>query len=63
VLAILSADLSAIPQWEIPTAEGKDGEDWYTVRFEIRVTFFAASTKYELWYKDRCHGAVDAEYA
>jgi hypothetical protein len=62
-LAILSADLSTIPRSEIASSQGKDGKIWYTVDFEVRVTFYAASTKYELWYKDRCSGAVDAEYA
>ena len=63
VLAPLRADLSSIATTAIPTEFGQDGKKYYTLNFEIRATFYSASTKYALWHRGICYGAVSAEYA
>ncbi|KIV84785.1 hypothetical protein PV11_00543 [Exophiala sideris] len=62
-LVDLTADLSAISRALIPVERGKDGKDYYVLRYQIKVAFFSAHTEYSLWYKGVEYGKVMAEYA
>ena len=62
-LANLTADLSAIHTSRYKTITGADGEKYFEIGFEIRVTFFSAHTEYSLWFSGERFGSVQAEYA
>ena len=62
-LVTLTADLSAIPPYRYRTATGADGEKYYKISYQIKMTFFSARTEYSLVYQNRPYGSVLAEYA
>lgn len=62
-LAVLQAKLSSIPTGLVPVKTGKDSKPYYDLHFQIRITLYSASTKYELWFKDTCYGMVSTDYA
>lgn len=55
--------LSSIPTGLVPVKTGKDSKPYYDLHFQIRITLYSASTKYELWFKDTCYGMVSTDYA
>ena len=61
-LVNLPADLDKIPIKQIPISTGKDGEKYYDVKFSIKITFYSGWTEYELIYKGKSYGSVNAEY-
>lgn len=62
-MVTLTADLSTISRTMIPIEIGADGEQYYNLKFEIRVKFFSAHTEYSLWHRGKEYGKVSAEYA
>ena len=58
----LNVDLSTIPEETLNRERGMDGELHYLCGFEVQVTHFSASTRYELVYKGIKYNTVEAEY-
>ena len=42
---------------------GADGIQYYVIDFDIDVTFFSGSTKFQMLHNGTCYGEVDTEYA
>lgn len=62
MLVQVTADLSCIPEYQIPKCMGEDGHYYYKISFDVEVTYFSAYTKYELVYNGVNYGPVAAEY-
>lgn len=58
----LNVDLSTVPEETLTRGIGKDGELYYRIDYEIHVTHYSASTRYELVYKGVRINTVEAEY-
>ena len=61
-LVELNVDLSCIPEETINRDTGKDGKLYYRCDYEVEMTNFSASTRYELVYKGIKYNTVEAEY-
>ena len=55
-------DLQRIPEHTIERRTGFDSKEHYYCEYEVEVTHYSASTRYELVYKGVRFGAVTAEY-
>ena len=62
-LATLTCDFGQIPRTGFKQETGKDGEDYYTVMYNIEVTFLSGSTIFEMVHNGRNLGEVQVEYA
>lgn len=62
-LVSMNSNLWPIPTNLIPTERGRDGLEYYCLKYEIKINFFSAHTEYSLWYKGKEYGNVKAEYA
>ncbi|MCJ1476628.1 hypothetical protein MMC13_005296 [Lambiella insularis] len=60
-LVVVTADLSVIPSTSLRKCIGKDGLRYYDLKYEIEITYYSASTKYELIYNRKNYGTVHAE--
>ena len=61
-LARLTADLSCIPPNDLAQKTGKDGRQYYSVHYDIEMTYFSAHTKYAMVYKNVKYDSVTVEY-
>ena len=61
-LVQLTADISRIPTYLLPTKVGVDGCTYYDIRIEIQVTYYSAYTTYELIHDGINYGIVASEY-
>ncbi|KAK4692415.1 hypothetical protein P7C71_g4786, partial [Lecanoromycetidae sp. Uapishka_2] len=61
-LVVLKADLSRIPTHLLTTKTGADGQTYYKISYEIQITFYSASTTYELIHNNINYGHVTAEH-
>lgn len=61
-LVKVEADLSLIPRTHFPEETGSDDQVYYLIEFQLEVTHFSASTKYELIHSGVNYGQVAAEY-
>ena len=62
-LVTLNVDVSSIPGNRLRIHVGADGEKYYELDCEIKVTFCSAHTDYSLWRATKRYGSVQAEYA
>ena len=58
----LNVDLSTIPEETLNRDRGKDGKLYYRCDYNVEVTHYSASTRYELVYKGIKYNTVEAEY-
>ncbi|KAL8851909.1 MAG: hypothetical protein Q9221_003236 [Calogaya cf. arnoldii] len=61
-LARLTADLSCIPANDLAQKTGKDGRQYYSVHYDIEMTYYSAHTKYAMVYKNVKYDSVTVEY-
>ncbi|KAI4158523.1 MAG: hypothetical protein LQ342_007364 [Letrouitia transgressa] len=61
-LCRLTADLSCIPANDLAQKTGKDGRPYYSVHYDIEMTYYSAHTKYALVYKNVKYDSVTVEY-
>ncbi|KAL8797968.1 MAG: hypothetical protein Q9182_007072 [Xanthomendoza sp. 2 TL-2023] len=61
-LARLTADLSCIPANDLAQKTGKDGRQYYSVHYDIEMTYYSAHTKYAMVYKNVRYDSVTVEY-
>lgn len=61
--AYLSPKLNRILKERIPVVEGKDGNEYYQVNYEIHAAYFSAHCEYTLWFGGKNHGTVKVDYA
>ena len=61
-LVKVTADLGIIPPGRIILEKGADGQMWYKVTYQIKITYYSAKTTYELLHEGVNYGSVDAEY-
>ncbi|KAL8645496.1 MAG: hypothetical protein Q9226_007276, partial [Calogaya cf. arnoldii] len=59
-LARLTADLSCIPANDLAQKTGKDGRQYYSVHYDIEMTYYSAHTKYAMVYKNVKYDSVTA---
>ncbi|MCJ1416839.1 hypothetical protein MMC32_003178 [Xylographa parallela] len=60
-LVRVTADLHVVPLSAFPVSNGKDGQAYYCVCYQIAITYYSASTKYELIHHGKNYGPVTAE--
>ena len=58
----LNIDLSTIPEETLDRDRGEDDKLYYRCNFQVEVTHYSASTRYELVYKGVKYDTVEAEY-
>ncbi len=58
----LTVDLSTIPEETLNRDKGKDGNLYYRCDYDVEMTHYSASTRYELVYKGIKYNTVEAEY-
>ncbi|KAK3178857.1 hypothetical protein OEA41_000994 [Lepraria neglecta] len=61
-LVKLKTDLSFIPEESIDRRTGEDGEPYYSCSYDVEMTNYSASTKYQMVYKGIRYNSVEAEY-
>ncbi|RJE19396.1 Hsp70 protein [Aspergillus sclerotialis] len=61
--ACLSPRLNSILKERIPVVEGKDGNKYYQVEYQIHAAYFSAHCEYTLWFGGKDHGTVKVDYA
>ncbi|MCJ1404053.1 hypothetical protein MMC11_007277 [Xylographa trunciseda] len=60
-LVKVTADLSKVPISAFPISQGQDGKAYYSIEFQIEITYHSACTKYELIHGGKNYGQVTAE--
>ena len=61
-LVELTADMSKIPESKLPQITGQDGKCYYRIQYLINVTLLSGSIQYDLMYKCKKYGTVQANY-
>jgi len=57
-LVTLEADLSSEEESNFPRQVGKDGREYYVMRFIVEVTYLSGQTKYVLVFQDKRYNTV-----
>lgn len=61
-LAELTVDFRDIPRTGVPVKTGADGLAYYIYDYDIVVTHYSASTKYEMLFRGVKYGSVSTEH-
>ncbi|KAG7144564.1 hypothetical protein HYQ46_006688 [Verticillium longisporum] len=62
LLCRVEADISHIPEAQLNRRQGKDGQAYYELGYELEAKAHSASTEYTLVYNNQRYNTVTAEY-